>query len=295
MSCGFHHTAVIAVPMQSGRIFSTSLFTFGYGEFGRLGLGDEDSALSPKQVVFPAGVHPIDVACGEQHTVVACRDGNVYSWGSNAFGQLGLTTVLGASNDVVTTPQRVPLPEGMAVVQVAAGGRHTGAVTRDGKVLSWGWGEEGQLGHNSERNQLLPRPAHLPRLAGVVGLPVRLTMGMSHTLLLAYNARHIAPVAPVIPEETPAPVESAPPASPPKEEVVPPQPSPLPKPPSPAVHAPPPETHKPPILAAADDGDDVDEEEEEQQREEEEKVEAILPMAPVRGIKELLQQREERL
>jgi alpha-tubulin suppressor-like RCC1 family protein len=40
VSCGFHHTLIIAVPVHAIRVFTTSLFSCGWGEHGRLGLGN---------------------------------------------------------------------------------------------------------------------------------------------------------------------------------------------------------------------------------------------------------------
>ena len=56
------------------------------------------------------------------------------------------------------------VPEGMELRKLAAGGRHSAGITACGKVLSWGWGEEGQLGHGTERNANLPRPCRVPKV-----------------------------------------------------------------------------------------------------------------------------------
>ena len=39
---------------------------------------------------------------------------------------------------------------------VAVGGKHSVAVTEDGAVYSWGYGEFGRLGHNDTLPRLLP-------------------------------------------------------------------------------------------------------------------------------------------
>ena len=41
-------------------------------------------------------------------------------------------------------------------VTVACGGHHTVAVTEEGQVVSWGWGNDGQLGHGDTYDQTLP-------------------------------------------------------------------------------------------------------------------------------------------
>ena len=89
VSCGMHHTVVLAVPVHSVRVFMTHVFTFGWGEHGRLGTGNEENQWAPRQVTFPTNFHALHISAGEPHTLAA---GHVesYAWGSNSFGQLGI-------------------------------------------------------------------------------------------------------------------------------------------------------------------------------------------------------------
>ena len=45
---------------------------------------------------------------------------------------------------------------GEQVVFVAAGGYRTVAVTAGGRLYTWGYGEDGQLGHGDTGNRLVP-------------------------------------------------------------------------------------------------------------------------------------------
>ena len=45
VSCGTHHTITLAVPVHAVRVFMTHTYTFGWGEHGRLGLGNEDNKV----------------------------------------------------------------------------------------------------------------------------------------------------------------------------------------------------------------------------------------------------------
>jgi hypothetical protein len=82
ISAGMNHTAVIAL--------GGTLYTTGWGEHGRLGLGDK-RARCTLTVVPPAGftTPPRVVSCGGAHSLVLCGGGEVYSFGWGAFGQLG--------------------------------------------------------------------------------------------------------------------------------------------------------------------------------------------------------------
>ena len=47
------------------------------------------------------------VSCGWNHTMALTRDGSVYVWGSNAFGQLGVPEIAKQSESPVKTPTEV--------------------------------------------------------------------------------------------------------------------------------------------------------------------------------------------
>jgi len=202
VSCGFHHTMIIAVPIHAIRVFQTALFTCGWGEHGRLGLGDEDERLLPTMVKFATPFHPLHISAGEQHSLASGKEG-CYSWGSNTMGQLGIGNP--SITEFALTPTKIPLPEGMVLAKIAAGGRHSAGITRCGKVLAWGWGEEGQLGHGSEKNTYLPRPCRVPRVKGKLGHPIDIALGMSHTIVTVKNNAYVEK----LPTPIPSPVKVA--------------------------------------------------------------------------------------
>lgn len=48
------------------------------------------------------------------------------------------------------------------IVSVAAGSRHSLALSSDGHVYSWGWGVQGQLGHGQNKTLMAPRMVEFP-------------------------------------------------------------------------------------------------------------------------------------
>jgi alpha-tubulin suppressor-like RCC1 family protein len=90
-------------------------------------------------------------------------DGTVWSWGSNSAGQLGYGAICGGPCAGSTRPRQVPGLTGVAAV--AAGGFHSLALKRDGTLLAWGQGGQGQLGTGvlSDTNT----PTRVPGLGGV--------------------------------------------------------------------------------------------------------------------------------
>lgn len=185
VSCGLHHTVTIAAPVHSMR-FITAVYSFGWGEHGRLGHGNENSCNYPVEVVFPEPFHAIDISAGEQHTLASSgRENGCYAWGSNSFGQCGAGSP--SSTEYSLSPVKVPIPEGIRISQVCAGGRHSAAISSCGKFLLWGWGEEGQLANGSENSNWLPRPVRLPELQESKCIPITASLGMCHTLVVVRN------------------------------------------------------------------------------------------------------------
>ena len=67
----------------------------------------------------------------------------MFTWGSGGGGELGLGD--DRSSELLPTLVRGEL-QNQAVVQVAAGNRHSTCVVEDGSVYTWGNNDKGQLG-----------------------------------------------------------------------------------------------------------------------------------------------------
>lgn len=109
----------------------------------------------------------IDIAAGGWHSVAISVFNDLYAWGWNVNGQLGLpiyqqikeSKVRRKNATVYPSPELVNLfkqrendsDEDMhEVCQVAAGLRHTLVKTNDGTLLSAGWNKYGQLGFDRD-------------------------------------------------------------------------------------------------------------------------------------------------
>ncbi|XP_047148171.1 RCC1 domain-containing protein RUG3, mitochondrial [Vigna umbellata] len=143
------HTAAIT---ESGE-----LYTWGRDEGdGRLGLGpgrgpDHAGGLSipsrVKELPYPVAA----ASCGGFFTMALTEDGQLWNWGANSNYELGRGDKTGGWK-----PRPIPSLENVKIIQIASGGYHSLALTGDGKVLSWGHGGQGQLGHGSVQNQKIP-------------------------------------------------------------------------------------------------------------------------------------------
>lgn len=83
------------------------------------------------------------IAAGYMHNLVLKRDGTVWSWGYNDYGQLGYSTA--------TEKSIVPIQvKGLEnVIAISAGIKHSLALKSDGTVWAWGRNWEGQLGNGT--------------------------------------------------------------------------------------------------------------------------------------------------
>lgn len=181
VNCGYSHAAVVT---NTG-----ALMTVGYGADGALGLGkaNKSDKSSLQLVIALDTINVTSVSCslGERHshTLACTSDGNIYSWGDGYKGKLGL-----GDQESREVPTRIDptVFQGEAVVEVACGGIHSAAVTREGSVFTWGCGSDGRLGHPEAKGHRYLFRSDVPRK--VDNLPDKITSvdcSYYHTAVLA--------------------------------------------------------------------------------------------------------------
>ena len=145
IACGSGHSAAIA---SNGE-----LYTWGLGEYGRLGHGDTVTQMKPKLVKALVGQRVVQVACGSKdaQTLALTEEGYVYSWGDGDFGKLGR----GGSGGCYT-PILIDRLLGLGVVQVECGAQFSLALTKYGEVWTWGKGDYFRLGHGNDQHVRKP-------------------------------------------------------------------------------------------------------------------------------------------
>ncbi|GAB4814257.1 hypothetical protein N2152v2_001303 [Parachlorella kessleri] len=127
------------------------VWSWGWGDFGRLGHGDATDKFVPTPIAAFSGTPVAAAACGDTHTLVLSEAGEVWAFGRNQNGQLGT----GSDVDSVL-PQKVAALEGKRVVSVACGAEHSVCCTDQGEVYAWGWGRYGNLGDGECSDRRLP-------------------------------------------------------------------------------------------------------------------------------------------
>ena len=137
----------IIVQTASGEIW-------GWGDNSAGVLGNISSPetgtniTSPSKVNLPDGITSVSVSAGTDHVLMLGSDGNVYAWGNNEYGQLGIDN----SGTALTAPTIITELQDKSIVAVAAGQRFSLALTDGGDVYSFGLNDKLQLGYASEGN-----------------------------------------------------------------------------------------------------------------------------------------------
>lgn len=172
ITSGADHTTAYSSEQQT-------VYSWGWGDFGRLGHGNSSDLFIPQPIKALGGMAIRQIACGDCHCMAITGEGEVHSWGRNQNGQLGL-----GNNEDAHVPRKVAALQGLKVMMLAAGAEHSAAVTEEGKLYSWGWGRYGNLGLGDRRDRLLPEEVTL--LQGE-----KITMvacGWRHTITVAESS-----------------------------------------------------------------------------------------------------------
>ncbi|MEA4888956.1 MAG: hypothetical protein VB070_05790 [Clostridiaceae bacterium] len=114
------------------------------------------------------------LAAGKFHSAMIDYAGNLYLWGDNTYGQLGLSDI-----DYCDSPQLITLPG--TVAEVSLGADHSLALTADGQVYAFGRNTYGQLGNQTTQSSSVPvLVASLPKIKAI-------SAGAYHSLALGVD------------------------------------------------------------------------------------------------------------
>nr|XP_040019686.1 probable E3 ubiquitin-protein ligase HERC4 isoform X1 [Gasterosteus aculeatus aculeatus] len=137
-------------------------------------------AYNPKPLEALCNIPVSQVACGGQHSVALTKGGQVYTWGRNSRGQLGL----GRSETCIDSPQRLGGLSALPLVLVAAGGEQSFALSVSGAVFGWGRNDRGQLGLGDTADRHTATPVHCLNKKSII----HISCGKDHTAILTKNA-----------------------------------------------------------------------------------------------------------
>lgn len=156
---GFHN----ALLTSNGRVF-----TWGRNDYGQLGTRDNRSSEIPIDITnnFPLSdsAKIIKISLGVFHSSAVDSNGFVYLWGSNCCGEIARSPFPVNRDQSVNTPRSVTrdleLDINETIVDISLGEKHTGVLTSEGRVLLFGFNQEGMLG-NGENTQVQYTPVDI--------------------------------------------------------------------------------------------------------------------------------------
>jgi alpha-tubulin suppressor-like RCC1 family protein len=134
VACGDSHTAAVKTD--------GTLWAWGNNTSGRLGDTTTIQRNSPV-VISNSATTWKQVSCGYAHTGAIKIDGTLWTWGQNAYKQLGHSDASGS----VATPTQVGTATSWK--QIACGSYHTAAIRTDGTLWTCGRNSQGQLGNST--------------------------------------------------------------------------------------------------------------------------------------------------
>lgn len=140
-----------------------NLFAFGNNIYSQL--GDQPQAFinsNPIEIEYFKNIKISQIRCGSEYSFVLSgnlllltkENNKIYFFGKNEH------SVLGKKRDSIENiPIEVDLSPLLQIDNIYAGENHNALVTKDGKLLLWGWNTNGELGIETQEkcdpNELL--------------------------------------------------------------------------------------------------------------------------------------------
>ncbi|XP_020769337.1 X-linked retinitis pigmentosa GTPase regulator isoform X4 [Odocoileus virginianus] len=171
VACGRNHTLVLT---GGGKVYAT-----GGNNEGQLGLGDTDERSAFHLISFFTSQHKIkQLSAGSNTSAALTEDGELFMWGDNSEGQIGLQNVTN-----ICVPHQVTI--GKPISWISCGYYHSAFVTTEGELYTFGEPENGKLG--------LPRKLlvnhKVPQLVpGISEKVIQVACGGGHTVVLTEKA-----------------------------------------------------------------------------------------------------------
>jgi alpha-tubulin suppressor-like RCC1 family protein len=114
------------------------------------------------------------ISTSGHHTLALTEDGQVYSFGNNQFGQLGIEHY-----DFIDKFTLIPGINN--IIQISAGENHSLLLSQNGEIYSFGCGRCGQLGFGDYKNRITP--TLVPNINNII----QISAGGYYSLLLNKN------------------------------------------------------------------------------------------------------------
>lgn len=170
VACGAYHTIIIDLD--------NNVWGFGNNSAGQLGLGDKRNKNRPTPILFPGDeIKAKSVSCGFKFTIIIDTNNNVWSFGDNGSGQLGL----GDKQDK-NSPTQV---QGIKAKSVSCGGAHTMLINLNNNIVAFGNNTLGQLSLGSANVLAISVPTQIHSTNTETALNARtIFCGSNYTMMI---------------------------------------------------------------------------------------------------------------
>ncbi|XP_050355450.1 serine/threonine-protein kinase Nek9 [Nymphalis io] len=179
VECGYEHYMLLTTE---GRVY-----TWGNGRRLQLGHGDLTNLDLPTEVEALAGIKIVKIKAGGWHSLALSEHGDLYAWGWNDTGQLGMNININGEENLERKGQKnyaIPRPvdiyddQGdeieLIIKDIACGTRHSAILLEDNTVWTTGCNKYGQLGFSPkdyEKLEYFKKSYQNPNISNVIGGP----------------------------------------------------------------------------------------------------------------------------
>ncbi len=153
------------------------IWTWGYNHRGQLGDNSVTNQCTPVSILGNKKTF-CQISTGYDHAISIQHNGQVWTWGSNTFGQLGNNAAISRR-----TPVSI-LGDKKTFCKVAGGESHTAGIEHNGQVWCWGYGFNGRLGNNGTVSTRTPVSIH-----GNKKTFCQISIGQSYTIGIQNNGQ----------------------------------------------------------------------------------------------------------
>lgn len=126
-----------------------NVVAWGCGQQNQLGRRiierNKMSSLVPQGVGLPRG-KIVKIACGGYHSFAIDKEGKVWGWGLNNFGEIGVQSNAGEDDAVILKPAKLTDLEDHVITDVDGGVHHSLACSDKGTLFTWGRVDGYQVG-----------------------------------------------------------------------------------------------------------------------------------------------------
>ena len=126
------------------------IFSCGYNQYGECGLGHNNHPQIAPSLILNLPSNIVQFVCACDHNLFLDLEGNVYSFGFNGFGSLGL----GHDTDQNVLNKIVNI---LPIQTISSVGASCYLIDFERNLWSFGYNNEGQLGHGDKTNINIPK------------------------------------------------------------------------------------------------------------------------------------------